>query len=182
MRKLFDSLVINFGFNDYIDFSQSLIHTKFLWFTIPFSIIVTSLQYFSEKFLGLYIITFAAFFILLILELITGIVASKIKGHKIESRKFSRFGLKVFVWICVVFVVQSLKLQYEKNNSIIYSIYSGLHTFILGYINMEYLISVIENLGVITNKKYTVLIDQIKQKLIGGSYSQGTNTKSKKIK
>jgi len=160
MKKILTYLTNHFGFSDLNDFYTSLIHTNLLQITIPLGLLAAII----EKFFGIYPLTLISFGILILLELVTGLLASRKKGLKIESKKFSRFGLKFGVWVTVFFIVQSLKLQYKDDSEVVYGFYSWLHTFILGYVNMEYLISVLENISVITGKDNNPLVNSLKNK------------------
>lgn len=160
MKKLFSYVTGHFGFDSTDDFVTSLIHINMLKITIPFGIFAG----FIERFFGIYPVTLLAFGLLILLELLTGLIASRIKGQKIQSKKFGRFGLKFGVWVTIFFIVQSLKSQYEGTSDLVYFFYSWLHTFIVGYVNMEYLISVLENVSVISGKNNNTLISGIKRK------------------
>ena len=157
IRKISDSFFQNFGFVDTSDLMNSMVHSKLLLFTFSISAVGTII----ERTFGLMPLTLVAFCVLLFLELITGLWASKVKGNKIESRKFSRFGIKFLVWTLLFFVLNTLKIQYEGNNKIAFYFWEWLHTFIVGYVNLEYLISVLENIGVISGKDNTKLIKAI---------------------
>lgn len=169
-KKLIDSFVFNFGFNDVNELMGSMIHSKLLVFTFS----IGAFGAVVEKYFGLMPVTLFAFGLLLFLELISGLWASRVKGLKIESRKFSRFGLKFFIWTLVFLVVNILKLQFASNNVVAFHFWDWLHTFIISYVSLEYLISVIENVGVISGKDNTKLI-----KLITGKFKVIENTDKK---
>lgn len=155
----------NFGFKDGQDFLTSLIHSNFLFLTIP----ITTISVFLEVHLGLNILTIVSFSLLVILEFISGILASRSMGIKIESKKFGRFGFKLFVWICCLFMINSMKLQYSLPDSLAqetgFQIFNWLHSAVIIYVSLEYLISVLENMAVITKEKPSGLIKIIKKKL-----------------
>ena len=158
IRAFLSLLTEQFGFDNLHDFSTSLIHRHLLWITIP----VVGLGIYVEKAFGLSVVTMGAFICLLSIELITGIVASRIKGKKIQSKKFGRFGLKLFVWISLFFIVHSLQRQYE--GEAIGYFYGWLHAFIVGYVTMEYVISVLENLAVISGKQNSIMVKLLRKK------------------
>lgn len=168
-RKFFSYLVSNFGFEDVSDFNSSLLHTKMMMLTIP----LAGLSAFVEHYFGLQSLTIIAFIVLITLELLTGLTAAKISGKIIESKKFSRFGLKIFVWLSLLFIINSLKLEYSGHEDSLGSLASGLFTWLHGtlfiYINIEYVISILENLGVISGKHKSVdnIVNIIKNKFKG---------------
>lgn len=167
LTKLFNLLVTNFGFDNTTDFGNSLIHTKLLMVTIPIATMIGVLSS-VETLVGLKLLTIISFIILILLELLTGIIASRVKKIPLSSKKFSRFGLKILVWLCLLFITNAIKEQYSHGNfidSAVSSVFELLHTTLFAYISLEYLISVIENLSVITGKKYTNLLKILKSKL-----------------
>jgi len=144
-----------FGFKDSSDLLASLFTYKFIPITITFS----AVSAFIIKYTGLEWVTIAAFASLLIMELGTGLIAARTKGTTIESKKLSRFFLKVAVWMNVFFVVKTLEWHYiSKDSDTIALVYSFLHSLILVYVSFEYLISVIENITVISGKSTNPLI------------------------
>lgn len=167
ISKFFNHLVNNFGFSCTGDFSNSIIHSNLLTITIPFA----GLSALIETSFGLRNLTILAFVVLVTLELLSGLLASKIRGEKIVSHKFSRFGFKVFVWMVLLYVVNTMKIEYSEQGGSFSTLASGFFTWLHGtlfiYIVIEYLISVLENLGVITGKSNDTLIMKIIKKLNG---------------
>lgn len=165
IRNFLNYVVNNFGFEDLSDFNTSLLHSKLMAFTIPFA----GLSAFIETTFGLQSLTIFSFIILVILELITGLRASVILGKKIESKKFGRFGLKIFVWVSLLFVLNSLKIEYTLHEDafgrIGYELFNWLHGTLFIYICIEYLISVLENLGTISGRENDTIIAVIRNRL-----------------
>jgi len=165
INKLLHQIVNNFGFKCVSDFGNSIVHSKFLVLTLPLAALSSMVQ----TLLGLHVLTIISFVVLVVLELITGLLASKVRGEKIVSRKFSRFGLKVFVWILLLYVTNAVKLEYNTDPTAFGKVASTLFTWLHGtffiYIVLEYLISVLENLGVITGNSKQTLIDAIIKKI-----------------
>ena len=165
ISKLLNNIVENFGFTCIKDFTNSIVHTKLLSVTIPIAGISSMLQ----TLLGLQSFTIISFVVLVVLELVTGLNAAKIKGVKIESKKFSRFGLKVFVWMTLIFITNSMKLEYIDNKTsfglLASTLFNWLHGALFIYVTLEYLISVLENLAVITGESNNTLITSIINKL-----------------
>lgn len=161
--------VSHFGFENLSDFINSLVHPKLILLTLPSTLIGFSLFAFIEKWFGLSYMVSVAFVVVLILELITGIAASLVKGVKISSTKFSRFGLKVIVWMGLMLVTNSFQLSYLGRTDIIstltYNLFYTLHGFMVVYICIEYMISILENLSVITGKKENKFLTLLKKKV-----------------
>jgi PAS domain S-box-containing protein len=157
---LSERVVTNFGFDNSSDFASSILHIKLLFLTIPAAV----LSSFIENYFGLQAVTLVAFVVLIILELVTGISASRKRNIPIQSKKFSRFGFKLGIWFTIFFILQTMKLQY-KDNSLLGGIYGWLHSSIFIYVTLEYLISVVENVSVITGDKNNVILSMLKGSL-----------------
>jgi hypothetical protein len=163
MKSILNYIVTNFGFIDLSDFGTSLIHKNWMLGLIPLAGISSVI----ETAFGLQGLTILAFVTLVILELLTGLVASKVKGDPIVSKKFGRFGLKMLVWLTLMFVINSLKKEYIGGgnfNELAAGLFTWLHGTLFIYVNLEYLISVLENLGVISGRNNEGLIELIKSK------------------
>lgn len=160
MKKYFDELVFNFGFDNYEGFLKSMFHNQLLAITIPISLISATV----EVLFGLKFITLIAFVVLLSFELITGIVAARTKGQRISSRKFSRFGFKLFTWLIFLFILNVFKKEYE-GQSVISEVFSWLHSSVIIYVSLEYLISVLENIDTITGSDTSMLTRAMKNKI-----------------
>jgi phage-related holin len=165
INKLLNTLVSNFGFECTTDFSNSIIHNKLLLLTIP----LAGLSSIIQNIFGLQSLTIVAFVVLVTLELITGLLASLSRGESIVSRKFGRFGFKILVWLILIYVINAMRLEYTNTGTNFDSLASGFFTWLHGtlfiYVVIEYLISVLENLGSITGGKKDNLIKSIIGKL-----------------
>lgn len=165
MRNFCDYIVLNFGFTDISDFVNSMIHTKLLFFTIPASFFIFTVV---EKWLGITSAVFIAFIVGAIMELITGLWAARVKHDKWSSLKFSRFGLKILVWLSLIFLVNSLKVSYENITGlqgwIIYQMFNWFHGVLIVYISLEYIISILENYSTVTGKSTNKLVGFLKKK------------------
>lgn len=161
-----DFITNNFGFSDFHDFFNSLVHTKLLLFTFPLSIAIFGLV---EKWLGLSSAIFVSFGVTAGVELITGLVGARAQKKKLSSRKFSRFGLKILVWMSLILMANSFKTTYEGleglQNIIIFQMFYWIHGTLVVYICMEYMISILENFGKITGKGDNKLLGFLKKKL-----------------
>ena len=166
VKMLGDGLVSDFGFNNLRDFYESMVHTKFLFLTLPTSIITFSV---IQQWLGLSGAVFISFGVMAVMELITGLWGAKVTGTKLTSRKFSRFGLKILVWLSLILVANSFKISYQGlegfQNLLIYQLFSWIHGVLVVYITMEYMISILENMGKINGETDNKLLTFLKKKL-----------------
>jgi hypothetical protein len=179
IRKAFNYVVSNFGFEDASDFTTSLLHSKLMLLTLP----IAGVSSVIERSFGLQSLTILAFVLLVTLELITGLIAAKVSKVKIESRKFGRFGLKIFIWLSLLFIINALRIEYNGHEdtlgSVAYSLFNWLHGTLFIYVNIEYLISVLENLATISGNKNASIIELIKNKfeaLIGKNKNNEENS------
>jgi hypothetical protein len=120
-----------------------------------------------ETVFGLQGLTVLAFVVLVVLELLTGLIASRMRGEPIVSKKFGRFGLKMLVWLTLMFIINTLKREYHDDgsfNELASGLFTWLHGTLFIYVNLEYLISVLENLGVISGRNNDSIIKVIKDK------------------
>jgi hypothetical protein len=173
IKNFCNYIVTNFGYHGIEDFYTSTIHHNLTILTIPVALITAVI----ERLTGLQYLTLISFGLLVLMEFITGISASKIKNIPIESKRFSRFGLKLLVWVSLIFIINSVKNEYHGKTDITslmaYALFSWLHGALYVYVNLEYLISVLENLEVISGsdpatsklslikKKLTTFIDKL---------------------
>ena len=166
IKNITHYIVTNFGFSSVEEFYTSTIHHNFTILTIPVALISSFLQ----KITGLQYLTLISFGVLVTMEFITGLYASKIKKIPIQSKKFGRFGLKLLVWLSLIFIINTLKNEYLGKTDITslmaYALFSWLHGSLYVYVNLEYLISVLENLEVISGgDTATSKLSLIKKKL-----------------
>lgn len=168
IQSQLDQFVLQFGFENISDFFNSLVHPKLLLFTLPASILSFSILASLETWLGISSMAIIGFIVAVVLELVTGLWASIIKGTPISSRKFSRFGLKIFVWLGLLLITNSFHLSYVDQHDLLSEIseyfFYTLHNLLVIYIMTEYIISILENFATINGKSDSILISFIKSK------------------
>lgn len=142
------------GFKDGIDFKYSFIHPHLLKFSIPIGVVSGVV----ETYIGLRPLTLLAFFALIFIELITGIAAAVwVKKEKLSNMKFKRFGLKLTVWVVLLFILYSFTKEY-KEGTWAHFMWDAIHEGLFIYVCIEYLISVVEKLGIISGKVNSPLL------------------------
>lgn len=167
LLKDFGNLIVSqFGFENVTEFMNSMIHTKMLFLTLPSSVLLYGLV---TEWLGISSAVFISFGVMAVLELVTGLWGSLSMGKKWSSRKFSRFGLKILVWLCLIMVANSFKTSYENldglQNYLTFQLFTWLHGTFVIYITLEYMISILENWGKITGKPQSKLLVFLQSKL-----------------
>ncbi|GAF74970.1 unnamed protein product [marine sediment metagenome] len=160
MKNFLSILLDDFGFNGLPDFTRSVFHVKLLIISIPVSVISAQIQ----MIFGLKGLTILAFTLLLGIELFTGIASALSKGDKISSRKFGRFIFKLCIWLTCFFITNTFAKEFD-DGSIANMMFTWLHSSLVTYITIEYLLSVIENMGKLSGKSTTPIIKKIRKKL-----------------
>lgn len=163
MKNFLHFFVTTFGFNDTSDFLSSIVNLKLLLFSIPAAIIWAST---ICLYFGFTPLVFISFGILALLEILTGVFAAK-KLEIIQKNKFSRFGLKIFVYMCLFFVTNSFSESYNTYgfyNQLLYMTFYSIHVTLVSFVSIEYLISIIENISIITGGKNNKMLSFLKHK------------------
>lgn len=151
MKKLLNDTVDMFGFDSFNDFTNSMIHIDLLKITIPFGGVIALFSHIT----GFEEMTTVAFFVMVLFELVSGLLASKVEGKKIQSRKLSRFGFKLLTWLVLIFIVNAFAKQYQ-DQGILGWLVEMLKDTVVGYILFEYVLSIVENLERITGKEMPI--------------------------
>jgi len=109
---------------------------------------------------------FIALIIAFIAELISGIIASHIRGEQFSSLKLSRFTFKVFYYLVIIFVPYRFMVSFKAHDSWLMAVFfDWLHVFLIAQIVLENLVSILENMSVIYGNDKTTWINSIKNKL-----------------
>ena len=126
----------------------------------------TAISVVTYKILGLDILATCAFVVVMFMEVLSGIAASKVQNVDASSLKMSRFSLKMACYLTMLFVSNSMAESFEqKGSNVGYWFFDWLHLFLAIHIATENIISIGENLGVISGKGKTYWIAQIQDKV-----------------
>lgn len=104
MRNLVCFLLEGFGFKDVIDFKTST-----FGFVTAKVIKWSSVLAFIEMLFGVDAFWLMAYALLIILEWVTGVLASRKRGEKHQSRKLGRMLLKIFVYTSTITILNTFK-------------------------------------------------------------------------
>jgi hypothetical protein len=149
MKNILHTIVDHFGFENFHDFSTSLVHFNLLKITIPMGGIMAG----TAALLGFTNGMLAAFIVMVIFELVSGVWASVVEGRRIESRKFSRFGFKLLTWLVLIYITYAFSFTYSNKGVVIAWFTSAFYETIIGYILWEYVVSIVENMERITRRE-----------------------------
>jgi len=115
-----------------------------------------------DKLFGLDNAGFIALLVVFVTELVTGISASVIRKEKISSIKLSRFGLKVACYLVLIFVSYTMSVSFDAHHKAVGAwVFDWLNVFLIIQISLENIISILENLAVISGKDKTAWINKI---------------------
>lgn len=116
--------------------------------------------------LGVTPLIVGAMIIVLAVETVTGVKASRKLGKGFESTKFSRCVLKLFVWISLLFALHSFAVDMLHFDGFVYLaaswMFSCFHALMMVYFCIENVTSVLENLAVIDGHNKDEYINAIK--------------------
>lgn len=106
-----------------------------------------------------------AMFIAVIVEVSTGIKASKKLGKNFESFRFSRCVIKIGIWLLILYIIHAFEKEYESKESLIqmaaYYFFQFAYVAALTGFLVEYITSILENVSVIQGKDKTEIINAI---------------------
>jgi len=121
-----------------------------------------------------------AMFFAILIEVSTGIKASKRKGDKFESLKFSRCVIKILVWLAILYIINAFKREFQDSKNLIdiaaYGFFSFVFVACLTGFLVEYVTSILENVSVLKGREKTAIIEAIQ----GGWSNLLSNIKPKK--
>lgn len=161
MSKILDYIVDTFGYANWSEFVHSAFHHKVMGLVLSSSMIVSTINAAIQEYFGLKPFLVSGVIVLLLTELYTGLKARK-KKEKVEDREFSskklsRWSLKAFMWSAWIYITWSFRDQFIDTNVAAYELFDWIHTGLLVYMFLEYLISIDENVARITGKPNTFL-------------------------
>ena len=121
-----------------------------------------------------------AMFVAIVVEVWTGISASKRQGKSFESFRFSRCIIKIAIWLAILYIIHAFKREFQESKNLIdlaaYGFFSFIFVACLTAFLVEYLTSILENVSVLKGKEKTALIEAIQ----GGWQNLLSNIKPKK--
>lgn len=108
-----------------------------------------------------------AMLVLIIVEVRTGIKASRCEGKNFESFKFSRCILKLAFWAIIFYTIRQFENEFAHKTHLFdilaHSFFKILFLFALSFFAVEHLTSILENISVIDGKPKTALIEVVQQ-------------------
>lgn len=119
-----------------------------------------------DKGLGLDDTAFIGLLLAFVTELVSGIAASRVRKEAFSSLKLSRFSVKVACYLSMIGISYAFAQNFKhRNDDVAFWVFDWLHIFLIVQIVFEHIVSILENIGVITGKDKTHWIIKITQKL-----------------
>jgi phage-related holin len=107
-----------------------------------------------DKWFGLDSTAFVALLLVFVAEMVSGIAASRVRKEPFSSMRLSRFSLKVACYMVLIFVSYSMFQNFEHHKNETEAVaFDWMHIFLIVQIVFENMISVLENVEVISGKK-----------------------------
>lgn len=165
IRNYIQWLVGTYAYNDVKEFLLSL----FPSFKYGIQGLTISLSFFAaviNEFIGIGPALAVAMLVAVLVETWTGIYASRKRGEKFQSFKFSRCVIKIAVWYSLLYFTHSFSSDCAAHTGIgyLFAVYffNFIQILILAYFAIEYMTSILENFAVIDGKPKDNLINAMK--------------------
>ncbi|MCH7400121.1 phage holin family protein [Belliella sp. DSM 107340] len=157
----------SFGYENWTQLGESLAPSFKYQLTIP-TVTLSGLTALVSRVFGLDAWSFGVLLIMFMVELRSGIRASKIRGEQFESMKLSRFSFKVFYYLVIIAVTHLMSFSYAMLDKPVASeIFSWMQIFLVIQIVHENIVSIAENISVISGKPKAHWINKLSDKVNG---------------
>lgn len=159
MKNLLDSM----GFDSPQSFVDSTLHPTSLVKISVFSSAGAVLGSFLENYVGIAPTTLLVIGVLFVMELITGVKASKKEGKEFQSRKFQKGFIKLFLYFIMIGSAHMLSqgMTPKPLFGFEFDIYAWLHYFFLNFTILQFFISNIENFRRLGWSEFIPALDKI---------------------
>ncbi|QKX04891.1 hypothetical protein HN014_08155 [Aquimarina sp. TRL1] len=163
--KTINFLIQAFGFLNTDDFYKSTFGAISLK-AIKWSCFLAVFELFLKEYLGLDLIVFFAFVLLIIAEYITGIKAARKQGKRFESRKAGRMIFKICIYLFVIFLLFSFSkaISVPEIAGLEINPFSWLYYTVFFAIVFQLFVSYLENLGTLGYKESKTIVGIILRK------------------
>lgn len=162
----FTRILKTFDYHSWLEFGQSLLPSakyNLTLTTMPFSVFLLPA---IDRIFGLDALAFATLVVVFIAELTSGVVASHILKVPFSSMKLSRFSFKVFYYLVLIALPYVMSVSFRAHDKTAAAMmFDWLHLFLVAQIVLENIVSILENLAVISGKEKTSWITTIKEKI-----------------
>jgi len=164
MNNYFTKFLAAYDYGSFREFSLSVFPT-FKYELQGLMMLVSFVSGTVNYFFGIQPALAFAMFVAVIVEVWTGIKASRKLGKKFESFRFSRCVIKIGIWLIILYIIHAFEKEYESRTNYIqmaaYAFFNFVYVVALTGFLVEYLTSILENVAVLQNKPKTQIIEAI---------------------
>ncbi|MEI8086993.1 MAG: phage holin family protein [Paludibacter sp.] len=164
MNNYFTKFLAAYDYGDFREFSLSVFPT-FKYELQGLMMLVSFVSGTVNYFFGIQPALAAAMFVAVVVEVWTGIKASRKLGKKFESFRFSRCVIKIGIWLIILYIIHAFEKEYESRTNLIqmaaYAFFNFVYVVALTGFLVEYVTSILENVAVLQNKPKTQIIEAI---------------------
>jgi len=164
MNNYFTKFLAAYDYGSFREFSLSVFPT-FKYELQGLMMFVSFISATVNYFFGIQPALAFAMFIAVIVEVWTGIKASRKLGKQFESFRFSRCVIKIVIWLLILYIIHAFEKEYQNRINLIYiaaySFFNFVYVVVLTGFLVEYLTSILENVSVLQNKPKTQIIEAI---------------------
>jgi phage-related holin len=133
-----------------------------------FTITLSGVSSMILRIFGIDSLAFAALFLVFAFELITGIVRAYRVKEKFSSMKLSRFTFKISNYLLIMAIAYLMQVSFtSQSNDLAAGIFQWMHVFFVVQIVLENVVSISENLAMITGKPKAHWITKLQEKING---------------
>jgi phage-related holin len=133
-----------------------------------FTITLSGISSMILRIFGIDSLAFAALFLVFAFELVTGIVRAQRVKERFSSMKLSRFTFKVTYYLVIIAIAYLMQVSFaSQGNDLAADIFHWMHVFFVVQIVLENIVSISENIAVITGKEKAHWISKLQEKING---------------
>lgn len=166
MKSFIERQLLTYGYESIGAYAESLAPSSKYATLSPVILSISAISVVPIKIFGLTEYAFGALFMMMVVELISGVIASRIRKEPYSSTKSSRFILKVCQYLVVIAVTHlfadSYKVQGKEMGA---TIFEWMHIFLTVQIVQENIVSILENGAVISGKSKVHWISKLSDKI-----------------
>lgn len=164
MKRYFIKFLAAYDYQSFEEFILSIFPT-FKYHLHGMMLLISFVSGAVNYFFGITPALAIAMFVAVIVEVVTGIKASKKLGKEFESFRFSRCVIKISIWLLILYIIHAFEIEYENKTSIIqmaaYYFFQFAYVAALTGFLVEYVTSILENVSVLQGKDKTEIINAI---------------------
>ena len=156
-------MMLNLLFSDFLSSSYpSIKYNGYFIGTLSASVFTGA----AMKVFGLDSLALLLLLLVFVFELVTGILRATKQKEEITSRRFSRFTIKVCYYLIIIAVTSVMSDSFRLKDQQLASLtFEWMHTICTVHIVLENIISISENVAVISGKPKSHWINKIRDKV-----------------